>query len=155
MSNMKEADFYYGAVLSTLFNNGICPMLIEGGNDRQVYDFTTNSKDFRLFVKYRSKGREGAKDGYMSWQFIFSDQDISELKQYVKDDRHLSLGLVCGDEHLNKSQYAVLHKEEILKILGAGKDSLSLSRKKGERAFRLSLGGGRDNAELIKSNRLY
>lgn len=42
MSKLKEADFCYGAVLSTLFNNGICPMLIEGGNDRQVYEFTTD-----------------------------------------------------------------------------------------------------------------
>ncbi len=155
MSKLKEADFYYGAVLSTLFNNGISPMLIEGGNDRQVYDFTTDCKNFRLFVKYRSSGREGAKNGYMSWQFTFSDQDIKELKQYIVDDRHLSLGLVCGDETLNKSQYAVLHKEEIIKVLEAEKESLTLSRMKGERAFRLSLGGGRDSSERIPSNRLF
>lgn len=155
MSKLKETDFYYGAVLSTLFNNGICPMLIEGGNDRQVYDFTTDYEDFRLFVKYRSTGRQGAKDGYMSWQFSLTDQDIKELKQYVDDDRHLSLGLICGDQPLNKSQYAVLHKEEIKKVLAANKESLTLSRKKGERAFRLSLGGGRDSSERIPSNRLF
>ena len=54
MSMLKEADFYYGAILSTLLNHNICPALIEGGTDRQVYDFTTDHKDFRLFVKYRS-----------------------------------------------------------------------------------------------------
>lgn len=42
MSTLKEADFYYGAVLSTLINKGICPALIEKGKDRQIYSFTTN-----------------------------------------------------------------------------------------------------------------
>lgn len=155
MSKLKEADFYYGAVLSTLFNNGICPMLIEGGNDRQVYEFTTDEKDFRLFVKYRSAGRPGAKEGYMSWQFVFSTKDLDELEHYVADAKHLSLGLVCGANGLSESQYAVLHKEDIEKVLAAGKGSLTLSRMKGEHAFRLSLGGGRDGAERIPSNRLY
>lgn len=155
MSKLKEADFYYGAVLSTLFNNGICPMLIEGGNDRQVYEFTTDYKDFRLFVKYRSTGRKGSKDGYMSWQFIFSEQDIRELRFYIVDNRNLSLGLVCGTDMLTESQYAVLYKDDIEKVLTADKKSLTLSRKKGERAFRLSLGGGRQFADLIPANRLY
>ena len=53
MSILKEADFYYGAVLSTLINRGICPALVESGKDRQIYDFVTNKKEFRLFVKYR------------------------------------------------------------------------------------------------------
>ena len=55
MSILKEADFYYGAVLSTLINRGICPALVESGKDRQIYDFVTNKKEFRLFVKYRSR----------------------------------------------------------------------------------------------------
>ena len=42
MSILKEADFYYGAVLSTLINRGICPALVESGEDRQIYDFVTN-----------------------------------------------------------------------------------------------------------------
>ena len=36
MSILKEADFYYGAVLSTLINRGICPALVESG----IVDFT-------------------------------------------------------------------------------------------------------------------
>ena len=45
MSILKEADFYYGAVLSTLINRGICPALVESGEDRQIYDFVTNKKE--------------------------------------------------------------------------------------------------------------
>ncbi|MDI3476620.1 MAG: hypothetical protein PWQ59_145 [Thermoanaerobacterium sp.] len=51
MSKLKVADFYYGAVLSMLFTRGIVPALVECNNDRQVYDFTTDNADFRLFIK--------------------------------------------------------------------------------------------------------
>ena len=115
MSKLKEADFYYGAILSTLLNNKICPVLIEGGADRQVYDFTTDHKDFRLFVKYRSVPTTKAQD-YNSWQFVFSDSDITELTEYLKLGLELSVGLVCGQEVLNQSQYAVLHKD-VIKII--------------------------------------
>ena len=155
MSKFKEADFYYGAVLSALFNNGISPMLLEGGTDRQVYNFTTNATDFRLFIKYRSEGRAGAKDGYISWTFVFSYEDVTELKKYIADSQHLSLGLVCSMKQFNDSEYVVLHKEEIQEIFDAGKTSLTVSRKKGEKAFRISMGGGRENSMSVPSNRLY
>jgi hypothetical protein len=155
MSKLKEADFYYGAVLSNLINNHICPALIEGGSDRQVYDFTTDEKDFRLFVKYRSASIKTKTEDYTSWQFVFSDADIQELREYCGQDSHFSLGLICGESPMNQSQYAVLHKEEILQLLEWGKSSITLSIKKGEHAFRLSVGGGRDNAMQIPANRKY
>ncbi|MBM6724786.1 hypothetical protein [Pseudoflavonifractor phocaeensis] len=154
MSKLKEADFYYGSVLSTLLNNKICPVLIEGGTDRQVYDFTTDHKDFRLFVKYRSAPTTKTQD-YNSWQFVFSDSDIRELTEYLGLDLELSVGLVCGQDALNQSQYAVLHKEIIEKIFDEGKKSITISLKKGEKAFRISVGGGRDNAIRTKTNVLY
>jgi len=154
MSKLKTADFYYGAVLSTLFNNGITPMLIEGGTNRQVYDFITDSTEFRLFVKYRSSGRDG-ENGYKSWQFVFSSNDIAEIKQFISEGRNLSIGLVCGTKGLNDSEFAVLHCDEICLLLNSGKKSITISRIKGEKAFRLSIGGGRDNAIKIPSNRLY
>lgn len=155
MSKLKEADFYYGAILSTLLNNGICPMIIEGGTDRQVYDFTTDHTEFRLFVKYRSAPIDTKTDDYLSWQFVFSGSDISEIQEYISSNKKLSLGLVCGMSALNQSEYAVLHEDEIKEILQNGKTSLTLSRIKGEHAFRVSVGGGREKAKQIKSNRLY
>lgn len=50
MSILKEADFYYGAVLSTLINRGICPALVESGKDRQIYDFVTNKKESQIAI---------------------------------------------------------------------------------------------------------
>lgn len=156
MARLKEADFYYGAILSTLINNNICPVLIEGDGDRQVYEFTTDDGDFRLFVKYRSTPTNTLTEGYSSWQFNFSDDDYEELMEYLGDDKHLSLGLVCGDVRLNESEYAVLNKEEIQELFNAGKHSFTISRKTGERAFRVPVeGSSRENAMRIPSNRLY
>jgi len=42
MLRFKVADFYCNAVLSMLFNNKITHALVEGNDDRQVYDLTTN-----------------------------------------------------------------------------------------------------------------
>lgn len=154
MAKLKEADFYYGAVLSTLLNNNITPAIIESGEDRQIYDFTTDSKDFRLIVKYRKSQIPTKKADYYSWQFNLSD-DMVDLKKNINSPIKLSLGLVCGKEQLNESEYAVLHKDEIKKIFDEGKESITISRKKGERAFRISMGGGRVNSMQIKSNRLY
>ncbi len=152
---LKMADFYYGAVLSSLFNAGIRPALIEGGESRRVYEFTTDQGDFRLFVKYRSNPLDNTKVNYTSWQFVFSDDEVKELRKYVEDKKHLSVALVCGCEHMRLSELAVLHKEEVQKILGAGKNSITISRRKGEKAFRVSVGGGRSDALQVKANRLY
>ena len=102
MAKLLESDFYYGAILSTLLNNGICPMLIEGGTDRQVYDFTTNDKEFRLFAKYRSTPINTKTEGYNSWQFIFSEKDMDEIKAYLNSGKEFSIGLVCGADALNQ-----------------------------------------------------
>ncbi len=155
MAHLKEADFYYGSILSHLFNKRICPMLIEGGDDRQIYQFTTNDTEFKLFTKYRSISISSKKEDYNSWQFVFSTDDIIELNQMLSDDHELSLGLVCGTKALNKSEIAFIHKDEIKEILSSGKTTITISRKKGEKAFRVSRGGGRENAMQIPSNRVY
>lgn len=155
MSKLKETDFYYGAVLSTLINQGICPALVESGQDRQIYDFTTDEKEFRLFVKYRSHPIPTKSEDYSSWQFTFSPNDITELKHFLTLDKHLCVGLVCGKEKLGDSEYAVIYKEELGQLFEAGKKSLTISRKTGERYFRISVGGGRENAIQIRCNNLY
>lgn len=155
MARLKEADFYYGSIISMLLNNEICPVLVEGGADRQVYEFTTNEGDFKLFLKYRSEPIQTKTEGYQSWQFGFSADDIAELRRYISENKHLSVGLVCGMNTLSNSEYAVLHKEEIGQLLDAGKTSVTISRKSGEKAFRISVGGGRENAMKVESNRKY
>lgn len=155
MAKLKESDFYYGAILSMLLNNGICPMLIEGGDNRRVYEFTTNKKNFRLFLKYRSSPLNTKKEDYWSWQFIFSDGDMDYIRECLNSENLFVIGLVCGVEGLNNSEYAALQREHIEEIIKQGKTSVTLSRRKGEHDFRLSTGGGRENSMRIKASKIY
>lgn len=152
MSKIKVADFYYGAVLSMLFNSHIKPALVEGDDDRQVYDFTTNDAEFRLFIKYRSEKQSTITDDYNSWVFSLTENDKREILGYI-DSTNLVVALVCGVVGLGESEIAVLNKDEIKQIIDLQKTSISISRRKNERAFRISIGGGRDNAIQIKANR--
>ncbi|WP_425059019.1 hypothetical protein SCACP_36680 [Sporomusa carbonis] len=154
MANFNVADFYYGAVLSKLFNNNILPALVEGDDDRQIYKLTTNDGEYRLFIKYRAKSRPGVHGQYRSWQFTFTSEDIDEIFGYISDGHNLLMALVCGEEGFNGSELAVLDRDDITQCLGGGKTSLTISRAKGEKAFRISMGGGRKNAIKIPSNRL-
>ena len=154
MAKLRVADFYYGSVLSMLFNSHIVPALVEGNEERQIYDLATNSGDYRLIVKYRTKSRRGVDSSYRSWHFNFPSEDIEEMMEYIEHNPNMLLALICGEEGLNDSEFAVLNSDDIRHCLGAGKSSLTVSRAKGEKAFRIPVGGRRDNSLKIPYNRL-
>lgn len=153
MAKLKVSDFYYGAVLSMLFNNHINPALIEGGKDRQVYDIDTDNGGFRLFIKYRADKQDVKTDDYNSWSFVLTEKDKSEICEYIDSGFNVVIALLCGAEKLAESEIVILNKDEIREIIDLQKTSITVSRKKHERAFRISVGGGRDNAMQIKTNR--
>lgn len=155
MSELKVADFYYGAILSNLINDKLCPVLIENGQGRRIYNCATNSGDFRILAKYRSNPTETKKDDYSSWQFNFSSEELLEFRSCITADRKISVILICGNRDLGKSEYAVLYSEDLQKLLELGKESITISRSKGEKAYRISIGGGRENAHKIPSSRPY
>ena len=92
------------------------------------------------------------RDDYSSWLFTIA-QDTAEMKTYINNGTNLILALVCGSDDLGESELAVLDTEQIKQILVLEKSSITISRKKGERAFRISMGGGRDEALQVKCNR--
>ncbi|WP_132995210.1 hypothetical protein [Sporanaerobacter acetigenes] len=153
MSEIKVADFYYGAVLSMLFNNHITPALVEGDANRQVYDLTTDTGACRLFIKYRAKKNYTKTQDYNSWVFTITDSDEKEILDYINSGYNLVLAFVCGVEGLSHSEIALLDKYQIEKLLKLGKKAITISRKKNERSYRISVGGSRENAMQIKSSR--
>lgn len=154
MPKLKESDYYYGAVLSTLLNNKICPVLFESGHDRQIYDCTTDNGNFRLYLKYRSTANSTSTPDYYSWQFVFSKNDIEELQTYLNEKERLPLvlGLICGHTPMAKSHYAVVPEDVLRSILNQGKNSVTISWKKGEQNYRLISDGSRNNAICLKAN---
>lgn len=157
MSKIKVADFYYGAALSALFNDSnkkkITAALIESDNDRQLYNLTTDNNECRLFIKYRSTKIETKKEEYNSWLFKLTESDKKEICNIINEGHNLVLVLVCGVDGFSESELVLLDKEQIKKIIEIGKNSITISRKKHERAYRISVGGGREKAMRVAFNR--
>lgn len=152
MGKMSQADFFFGAALSVLFNNNMVPVLVENGSDRRIYDVTTNDGDFRLYMKYRKKPSTD-NEFLTSWQFIFSQEEIEEFKNKCKEN--IRLILICGKENLKNSEFAVLYNSEIKEaICDSEKNSITIGRKKHARNFYISMRGGRKNDLHITANRL-
>ena len=138
-----------------MFNKGIEPALVEGNNDRQIYDFTIDDGEFRLFIKYRADGHLGKDGNYRSWYFTFSQEDINEIKTFLRDNYNLLVALVCGAKKLNESELVIINSRELKRLfIEDNRTSITISRLKGEKAFRISIGGGRSNSIKIPTNRL-
>ena len=155
MSKIKVADFYYGAALSVLFNNSnkkIRAAIIESDENRQLYDLMTNNT-CRLFIKYRSRKQDTKTEDYSSWMFSLTTRDLNELRSIIDNEHNLVVALVCADTELSASELALIDKEQVNELINLGKDSITISRIKGEHAYRISIGGGRENAMLVTANR--
>ena len=92
-----------------LFHNGVMPALVENGDDRQVYDFTTDKSECRLFIKYRANKQDTKKPDYSSWLFAIAD-DKAELQKYIDEGKNLLLASVCGSSELDKSQLVIFDR---------------------------------------------
>jgi hypothetical protein len=152
MANLKIADFYYGSVLSMLFNAGLVPTLIEGSEERRIYKLTMNEGDVLLFIKYRTKPNKTKNPDYKSWLFCLTEDDKLKIEELSKENS-LKFVLVLGMEKLNDSELAILEPDEIKFIINSGKDSFTITRKKNERAFRIILDGSRKNSLKIPTSR--
>jgi hypothetical protein len=154
MSKIAQADFYFGAALSVLFNYKYVPALIEGGEKRRVYNITLNDGDVTLYMMYRSKPNTN-NDEYKSWQFKLGQLDKDEISKMFESNPRTKLVLICGAEILRESELAILSAEQTKQCIDLNNHSdenFTIGRKKNEHSFRVSRGGGRDNALLIKAD---
>lgn len=154
MSEMKMCDYYYGAVLSNLFSHNVVPALIENGDKRRVYSFTTDNNEFTLFVKYTSKAISNRTNGYRSWKFTLSD-DYQRLSEYLSHNNNILLALVCATEELKGSELALLDSSELKQLIATSKSSINISRKKNERYYTIAVDNKRiHDCIKIKANKL-
>lgn len=156
MSKIKVADFYYGAALSVLFNNSnkkISAALIESDDNRQLYSLMTDDIECRYFIKYCSDKTYTKTEDYYSWSFGLTGKDKNEIQVLINEGYNLVLALVCGVLELSDSELAMIDKEQIKELIDLEKGSITISRRKGEHAYRISIGGGRENAMQIAANR--
>ena len=105
-------------------------------------------KEYR-FMKYRRDKQDTKTQDYSSWTFVLTDSDKEEITGYIQEGFNLIVALVCGVADLAESEVAVLDRDQIQELIMLDKNSITISRKKNERAYRISLGGGRENAMLV------
>jgi hypothetical protein len=160
MSQIKVTDYYYGAALSALFNYSvrkgdrkISAAIIESNANRQLYRLTTDNNECQLFIKYCIAKTGKKKEDYNSWYFNLTKREKNEIQDIINEGHNLVLALVCGVAGLSDSELALLDKNQIKRIIDLGKDSITISHKKRERAYRISIGGGRENAMQVAFNR--
>lgn len=152
MSNIKKSDFYYGSVLATLFSHNVVPALVENGESRRIYKFTTNNGDFILVVKYRASTNTSNPDS-KSWTFIIKD-DISTLTEFINSKTNVLLALVCATEDLKNSELACLDSMDIKNILFSKKESITISRKRNKKFFKISVDRKVEDGWDVKANKL-
>jgi hypothetical protein len=142
--NITREDFYCGAFLSFLLNNGIVPALFEERVDtnRKIYDFMTNKGDFRVYVKSsENPSSESNFNGSSIWNFPFTEGQINEIKYIKSVNRKFYFAFVCGRSSLNKSRIAVIPKDIIFQCIDVNRtdkyksQSVKIRLIKGHRDF--------------------
>lgn len=115
MANIRKSDYYYGAFLSVIMNNGITPMLIENNESRRIFFIATDSSDFEVFTKYSSTAHPSHKDAILRWNFTFTKRDKNELKRLAEEGQNPQIVLICSTGIANdaQSEIAVLDISEI------------------------------------------
>lgn len=84
MGRVLKANFYYGAILTTILQknpDAIPTLILADGESKQIYKMITNSSkhEYILFFKYASMNSRTRKN-YWSCQFTFSKDDKEKLK---------------------------------------------------------------------------
>ena len=152
MSRIKAADFYYGAVLSKLMSRGVDPVMIESGADRRIYEVNTRGTAFTLFVKYKTHMEPSSKDGMNSWRFSIRE-DMTLLREHMEKNKNLVMALLCASDDLNESELALLDCNEVNRMIFLDKETILISRRRGEKYYRIANGPDREDSFEIKSNR--
>lgn len=153
MVTLRKSDFYHGSLISDLLNNRKSPILIERNGSRWLYKCTTDSGEFSLFMKTTS-GQTMTRSNLRSWRFAFADQEILELNASRTDPtRNMMLALICGNDEMAKTTYALLTREDVNWILDREIIRFTISIRPGESCFRVGLRSRRENALRVPARR--
>lgn len=125
MYRINKIDYFIGVFLATIINSskGVPALFDETENSKRI-EFTTDSGDFNVYVKYSTAIRNakvninGKRKKKMSCNVSFSEKDHEILKNdFYKEDKDNLICLVCTNEKLNETYMAVLGYEDAMKCL--------------------------------------
>ena len=158
-----KADFYYGAFLSVITNNGIRPVIVEVGNKRNIYDISTNKDDYRVYTKYVVNSNPNDS----LWNVIFTTSEVEEISKFINTYDKLLFAIICTykDIKSNNTEIAILDIEDLKKCIDLNckmNKNLRLSIRKVKHSPNLHVYGthrsdkkyGKDNTIKISRRRI-
>ncbi len=114
MSNkLNKSDFYYGAFLTKVLDNGNKPALISKDMGRCIYKLTTNKKDYIVYMKYASN----VNKRYRRWAFNYTDNNIEEITRYIDKGEEIIFAYICTYKNLKDSEIGIANLEELKKCI--------------------------------------
>lgn len=164
MGTINRADFYYGAMLSTLVKNGNTPTIVENGDSSRIYMLSNGQKKCEVYTKYLSKPSRKGNSNSSRWSFNFSQDEVKRLMSYENFSVPFSLVLICAkSECFQESEIAVLDIYQAKKCLDPMHDrsnyQITVKAKKHQRKLRVYGTGladeqnGKETALLISRNK--
>ena len=134
MCKLKKTDFYYGAFLSMLLNNGnTTTSLFDDveNSSRKIYRFSTEHSEQDNIVMLKYVNAYQAKK-FLRWTFNVTDDEISQLHRLNEEYGNVKLTLLCLSDNADDCELVVVPYEDMLKYAGldVGTKSTSISIKR-------------------------
>lgn len=110
MSNvLNKSDFYYGAFLTKVLDQGKKPALVSRGGGRCIYKVTTDKKEYTVYIKYATNRRKTHK----RWTYYYTENNIEEIRKYIENDQEIIFAYICSYTDLNDSEIAISTLREL------------------------------------------
>lgn len=140
MARVNKIDFFCGAFLTYLITNGVEPTLFEATEKSKIVKFSLRDKDYNIYLKYVSTSKQSTKGGkeYTRWNIVFTKAEKNILdSSFVEQNKENIVVLVCTNENLKDTYFAIIPYENAVKCLGSddinNQPRISIKRQKGSK----------------------
>ena len=146
MAEINKQDMFFGAAINHLLSKNVdsyTSLLESTGEARQARMYkmlTSTSEDFRIYMKYCSRGTKLLRSDTTTWQFSITDSDRTRINECISSGEKTYIVLVCGSESYVGGEIVVLTQNEFLAV--SHKQSLTIKVRKGCRQIEVAEKGG-------------
>lgn len=114
MVRIKETDFYHGAFITSMLNNGYRFSLLDEYEKRRSYLVERENDQSIVYKKYVSAARTN-RNGH-KWFFNFTKQEVDKILNY---DLPVHIALICGyGDNGTGGEFIILTLNEFLQCIG-------------------------------------
>lgn len=160
-NSVRKSDFYYGAFLTKAIQKGNKLALISKSSIRGIYRLITDKDDYVVYIKYSSNKKHNNR----RWSFNFTDNNIEEIRTYMRRKENIIFCFICAYDDLNNCEVAVSSLEELKECINPdckiNKDSVvRIYKKKYSPVLRMygtarsDKKSGKDNTIHLERNRI-